>query len=75
MSLVNELFQNVRFLKFYGWENGWASKARVAREDELRWRVKANVVDTLTSFLWFVLSLFGCVALAYGRHAGLGCLP
>lgn len=52
MGLINELFQNVRFLKFYGWENGWAAKARVAREHELRWRVKSNIVDTIMSFLW-----------------------
>jgi hypothetical protein len=54
MNVVNELFQNIRFLKFYGWENQWAQSADRARETELGWRVKANVVDTFTSFLWYV---------------------
>lgn len=71
MSLVNELFQNIRFLKFYGWgmytygyayllvlmhcsETGWSSRARDARETELRWRVKENIVSTVISFIWWV---------------------
>ncbi|KAK7682642.1 hypothetical protein QCA50_014442 [Cerrena zonata] len=52
MNLVNELFQNIRFLKFYGWENGWTSRVRESRENELRWRVKDNMVSTLISFIW-----------------------
>ncbi|KAH7930921.1 pleiotropic drug resistance ABC transporter [Leucogyrophana mollusca] len=52
MSVVNELLQNVRFLKFYGWENQWASAARQSREVELSWRVKENIVDTAISFIW-----------------------
>lgn len=52
MSLVNELLQNIRFLKFYGWEYQWARNVQDARETELRWRIKENVVDTLISFIW-----------------------
>ncbi|CAL1717117.1 unnamed protein product [Somion occarium] len=52
MNLVNELFQNIRFLKFYGWETGWTNKVRESRENELRWRVKENIVNTLISFIW-----------------------
>ncbi|KIJ66220.1 hypothetical protein HYDPIDRAFT_26589 [Hydnomerulius pinastri MD-312] len=52
MGIVNELLQNIRFLKFYGWENQWANSARQSREAELRWRVKENVVDTVISFIW-----------------------
>ncbi|KAG6813216.1 hypothetical protein H0H92_013103 [Tricholoma furcatifolium] len=48
MSVVNELLQNIRFLKFYG----WGDKAEKSREDELRWRVKQNAVDTAISFIW-----------------------
>ncbi|KAG6873222.1 hypothetical protein C0995_001576 [Termitomyces sp. Mi166 len=51
MNIVNELLQNIRFLKFYGWEYHWAGRAESSREDELRWRVKQNVVDTLISFI------------------------
>ncbi|GLB35831.1 putative ABC transporter transmembrane region [Lyophyllum shimeji] len=52
MNVVNELLQNIRFLKFYGWEHHWSGKAGNAREAELRWRVKQNTVDTLISFIW-----------------------
>ncbi|KAG2149655.1 P-loop containing nucleoside triphosphate hydrolase protein [Suillus cothurnatus] len=52
MNVVNELLQNIRFLKFYGWENQWSRTAHQAREVELNWRVKENVVDTIISFIW-----------------------
>ncbi|KIY50417.1 hypothetical protein FISHEDRAFT_64655 [Fistulina hepatica ATCC 64428] len=52
MSVVNELLQNIRFLKFYGWENVWARTAQKARDTELNWRIKENVVDTAISFIW-----------------------
>ncbi|KAK1234881.1 hypothetical protein PQX77_001975 [Marasmius sp. AFHP31] len=52
MGIVNELLQNIRFLKFYGWENHWGRTTNELREDELRWRVKQNVVDTLITFIW-----------------------
>ncbi|KAG1834405.1 P-loop containing nucleoside triphosphate hydrolase protein [Suillus variegatus] len=52
MNVVNELLQNIRFLKFYGWENQWSRTAHQAREEELDWRVKENVVDTIISFIW-----------------------
>ncbi|TCD63205.1 hypothetical protein EIP91_005844 [Steccherinum ochraceum] len=55
MNLVNELFQNIRFLKFYGWgmlETRWTGRVRESREDELRWRVKENIVSTAISFIW-----------------------
>ena len=70
MNTVNELFQNIRFLKFYGWgapflqpvkiefnlfcalEFRWSERVRKTRESELKWRVKANIVDTFISFMW-----------------------
>ncbi|KAF8167359.1 pleiotropic drug resistance ABC transporter [Crassisporium funariophilum] len=52
MNLVNELLQNIRFLKFYGWEYQWSRKAQNARETELKWRVKENIVETVISFIW-----------------------
>ncbi|THV07466.1 P-loop containing nucleoside triphosphate hydrolase protein [Dendrothele bispora CBS 962.96] len=52
MNTVNELLQNIRFLKFYGWEYHWGRKTNERRETELKWRVKNNVVDTLITFIW-----------------------
>ncbi|TFL03667.1 P-loop containing nucleoside triphosphate hydrolase protein [Pterulicium gracile] len=52
MNIVNELLQNIRFLKFYGWERHWRNTALGSREEELAWRVKENIVDTFISFIW-----------------------
>ncbi|KAL7279294.1 hypothetical protein ACG7TL_007135 [Trametes sanguinea] len=52
MNSVNELWQNIRFLKFYGWEYRWSDRVRDARETELRWQVKANIVDVCINFIW-----------------------
>ncbi|TFK56635.1 pleiotropic drug resistance ABC transporter [Heliocybe sulcata] len=74
MNVVNELFQNVRFLKFYGWENLWARKVKDSRETELKWRVKANVVSTAIVFIWTwipsatMLSAFLCYTLLAGQR-------
>ncbi|KZS88201.1 P-loop containing nucleoside triphosphate hydrolase protein [Sistotremastrum niveocremeum HHB9708] len=52
MNAINELFQNIRFLKYYGWETRWAINIEKKREAELAWRVKENIVDTIISFMW-----------------------
>ncbi|KAF8899072.1 hypothetical protein BD779DRAFT_1781441 [Infundibulicybe gibba] len=52
MNLVNEFLQNIRFLKFNGWEYYWSRNAHEARGAELQWRVKENIVDTAISFIW-----------------------
>ncbi|KAK7058500.1 hypothetical protein VNI00_002134 [Paramarasmius palmivorus] len=69
MNIVNELLQNIRFLKYYGWgkvydvhlyplvdehaENHWGRNTNQLRETELRWRVKQNIVDTFITFIWY----------------------
>ncbi|THH32259.1 hypothetical protein EUX98_g1936 [Antrodiella citrinella] len=73
MNLVNELFQNIRFLKFYGWETRWTQRVRDSRENELKWRVRENVVSTLISFIWIwipsatALSCFLCYTYVAGQ--------
>ncbi|EJD03804.1 P-loop containing nucleoside triphosphate hydrolase protein [Fomitiporia mediterranea MF3/22] len=52
MSGVNELFQNVRFLKLYGWTGPWTDRVLGKRETELKWRVKENICAVLISFVW-----------------------
>ncbi|KAF7307138.1 P-loop containing nucleoside triphosphate hydrolase protein [Mycena indigotica] len=74
MERVNELLQNIRFLKFFGWEYQWSSTAGKARETELGWRVKENAVDTIISFIWTwipsatALSSFLCYTLIAGER-------
>ncbi|KAJ7040325.1 pleiotropic drug resistance ABC transporter [Mycena alexandri] len=74
MEKVNELLQNIRFLKFFGWEYHWSSTASTARETELGWRVKENTVDTVISFIWTwipsatALTSFLCYTLIAGQR-------
>jgi len=35
-------------------ERLWEFKVTDAREEELKWRVRENIVATLTGFIWFV---------------------
>lgn len=35
-------------------ETRWTSRVRDAREKELGWRVKENIVNTVISFIWYV---------------------
>ncbi|KAJ7109921.1 P-loop containing nucleoside triphosphate hydrolase protein [Mycena epipterygia] len=74
MEKVNELLQNIRFLKFFGWEYHWSDTASKARETELSWRVKENTVDTIISFIWTwipsatALTSFLCYTLIAGQR-------
>ncbi|KAG8905564.1 hypothetical protein FRB99_008669 [Tulasnella sp. 403] len=52
MSLVNEFFQSIRFLKYMGWESQWMNRVRKVRNQELGIRVKQNFVDILITFIW-----------------------
>lgn len=72
-KIVNEMLQNIRFLKFFGWEYDWSRKAEAARENELSWRVKQNTVYTLVNFIWLwmpsatALTCFLCYTLVAGE--------
>ncbi|KAF9015690.1 P-loop containing nucleoside triphosphate hydrolase protein [Cyathus striatus] len=74
MNVVNELLQNIRFLKFYGWEYTWSREAEKKRETELDWRVKQNIVETFISFIWIwipsatALATFLCYTLIAGEQ-------
>ncbi|KAF9453004.1 P-loop containing nucleoside triphosphate hydrolase protein [Macrolepiota fuliginosa MF-IS2] len=74
MNTVNELLQNIRFLKFYGWENYWSSRAQAARDDELRWRVRSYILETIIGFIWIwtpsatALVAFLCYTLVEGQR-------
>ncbi|KAH8923770.1 P-loop containing nucleoside triphosphate hydrolase protein [Atractiella rhizophila] len=62
MTLVNELITSIRFLKYMGWSSHWKAKVQSARDDELNWRIKQNVLGSAISFIW--LWLPSCVVLA-----------
>ncbi|KAF7319859.1 P-loop containing nucleoside triphosphate hydrolase protein [Mycena kentingensis (nom. inval.)] len=74
MEGVNELLQNIRFLKPFAWEYHWSDSAAKARETELGLRVKQNIVGTFMSFIWTwlpsatALSSFICYTVIAGEH-------
>lgn len=40
MSLAHSSFGQVKFIKFFAWEDRWIQKALDAREVEMKWMVK-----------------------------------
>ncbi|KAJ3509036.1 hypothetical protein NMY22_g16428 [Coprinellus aureogranulatus] len=52
MGVLNELIGAVKFIKFFAWEDRWIQRALDAREDEMKWMVKARINSVMFSFLW-----------------------
>ena len=55
-------------------EYTWSRKAEAAREEELSWRVKANVVSTFMSFIWYLTRFLPLRPLELMAVSGLGYL-
>ncbi|KZT57684.1 hypothetical protein CALCODRAFT_273206 [Calocera cornea HHB12733] len=41
MSVITELIQAIKFIKFFAWESQWIDRAMKARQEELNWLVKS----------------------------------
>lgn len=52
MGVLNELIGAVKFIKFFAWEGRWIQRALDAREEEMKWMVKARINSVMFSFLW-----------------------
>ncbi|KAF9526193.1 multidrug resistance-associated ABC transporter [Crepidotus variabilis] len=52
MGVLNELIGAVKFIKFFAWEERWIQRALDAREDEMKWMVKARVNSVMFYMLW-----------------------
>ncbi|KXN85925.1 ATP-dependent bile acid permease [Leucoagaricus sp. SymC.cos] len=52
MGVLNELIGAVKFIKFFAWEDRWIDRAMDARQNELRWMVKARLNSVMFYFLW-----------------------
>ncbi|KAJ7843057.1 hypothetical protein B0H14DRAFT_2359165 [Mycena olivaceomarginata] len=52
MAILDELISSVKFIKFFAWEQRWIDRALTAREEELRWMLKANINNIIFSGLW-----------------------
>ncbi len=56
ISVVSELVNAIRFLKYYAWESVWVDKAIDARERELEVRYRSNFNSAYFSVAMFVSS-------------------
>ncbi|KAF9442983.1 hypothetical protein P691DRAFT_713861, partial [Macrolepiota fuliginosa MF-IS2] len=58
MGVVNELIGAVKFIKFFAWEDRWIQRALDARENEMKWMVKARSNSILLYSLWTCTPIF-----------------
>ncbi|KAJ7794752.1 hypothetical protein B0H14DRAFT_3888596 [Mycena olivaceomarginata] len=52
MAVLDELISSIKLIKFFAWEERWIDRAMVAREEEMRWMLKANINSFLFIGLW-----------------------
>ncbi|KAF9447375.1 hypothetical protein P691DRAFT_782489 [Macrolepiota fuliginosa MF-IS2] len=58
MGVVNELIGAVKFVKFFAWEDRWIQRALDARENEMKWLVKARLNSIMFNSLWTCAPIF-----------------
>jgi ABC-type multidrug transport system fused ATPase/permease subunit len=52
IKMMNEIFNGIRVLKFYGWEVSFQNIIIKIRDSELTNLIKSALLSTLTSFTW-----------------------
>ncbi|KAG2204776.1 hypothetical protein INT47_004051 [Mucor saturninus] len=52
VSLMNELLQGIRQIKFFAWELSWEKRVLEARNEEIRHLKKTYISEVLFNFLW-----------------------
>ncbi|TFK37596.1 multidrug resistance-associated ABC transporter [Crucibulum laeve] len=52
MGVLNELIGAVKFIKFFAWEERWIGRTLDARENEMKWMIKAYINSIMFSLLW-----------------------
>ncbi|GAA5817685.1 hypothetical protein MFLAVUS_011236 [Mucor flavus] len=52
VSLMNEVLQGIRQIKFFAWEPNWEKRVLEARNEELKHLKKTYVSEVLFNFLW-----------------------
>lgn len=53
MDLVSELVESIRLLKNFAWEWRWLQKTQAARQEELKFRLRSNLVDATTNLVMY----------------------
>lgn len=52
VSLMNEVLQGIRQIKFFAWESNWENRVLEARNEELKHLKKTYISEVLFNFLW-----------------------
>lgn len=58
VDLVSELVESIRLLKNFAWEWRWLQKTQAARRDELKFRLRSNLVDAMTNLVMYAYTFF-----------------
>ena len=52
MAVLNELISEVKFIKFFAWEDRWIARALKARAKELDWLIRERLNSIVFYLLW-----------------------
>ena len=52
MGVLNELISELKFIKFFAWEDRWIARALKARGKELKWLIKQRFNSIVFFLLW-----------------------
>ncbi|KAJ6599295.1 hypothetical protein DFH09DRAFT_1130673 [Mycena vulgaris] len=64
-SVVNELINSIKFIKFGGAEEKWIKKANDSRDVELSWLLKSRLMEISFHITWMLLPLLISVSSFY----------
>ena len=54
MAVLNELISEVKFIKFFAWEDRWITRALKARGKELNWLIRERLNSIVFYLLWML---------------------
>jgi hypothetical protein len=49
---LTDTYLQIKFIKFFAWENRWIDRATDARRVEIKWMIKARLNSVLFQLLW-----------------------
>ncbi|KAL1762723.1 hypothetical protein FB107DRAFT_198344 [Schizophyllum commune] len=73
MGVLNEVVTAIKFIKFFAWESRWIERTLDARENEMKWMIKARLNTVLFYTLWSLTPILisatsFCVFVATGHQ-------
>uniref|UniRef100_D8Q0Y8 Multidrug resistance-associated ABC transporter n=1 Tax=Schizophyllum commune (strain H4-8 / FGSC 9210) TaxID=578458 RepID=D8Q0Y8_SCHCM len=73
MGVLNEVVTAIKFIKFFAWESRWIERTLDARENEMKWMIKARLNTVLFYTVWSLTPILisatsFCVFVATGHQ-------